>query len=279
MAKLRKPQSGQESVTPEDRIRWLLDHHWSGNQSQMAADIHCSQSVISRVVRGVQPAGSRLLRAIGDHPEINKIWLLSGDEKPLIIPGSLPISNAILPGPPLQHRDLLEGRYPVIPQDFRESRYWHRIQPNEPAVDSKIAKVRPSDFVLLECDVPWFLSQYPNFSGLAVVRQHEESGEICRLCRIWPERSNLFNVDTFEAASSSSKTRAKAKRVVRQITVLEYWDGTTESRVEPAVRATRDSMPPRGGVRQHPRPSPSRSPTVGVADIVAVSVGLVRETP
>jgi hypothetical protein len=241
----------------------------------MAADVNCSQSVISRVVRGLQPAGTRLLRNIGDHPKINKMWLLTGEGKPLMIPASVPWFEEVLPGPPQQHRDVCKGEYPVIPHEFSESRYFFRIGPDEPAVHSEIAKVRPGDFLLLECDAASYLRLYPNFRGMAVIRQREESGDVQRLCRIWPEKSGQFHLDNFGAGSFSIKSRGKANRVARQITILEFSDGTTESRVEAAPSATRESTPPRGGSTRSPKPSPM----VEVHDILAVAVQLVRETP
>jgi hypothetical protein len=273
MGKQRKPEPTEE--TTEGRIRWLLEHHWSGNQSQMAADVHCSQSVISRVVRRLQPAGPRLLGNIGDHPKINKMWLLTGEGKPLMIPTSVPWFEEILPGPPQQHRDLCKGEYPVIPHEYSESRYFFKIGPHEPAVQSEIAKVRPGDFLLLECEAPSFLRLYPNFRGLAVIRQRAGSGDVPRLCRIWPEQTGRFNLDTFGADSSSIKSRAKANPVVRQITILEFSDGTTESHVEASQSVRRDPTPPRDRSTRNPKPSP----TAGVDDILAVAVQLVRETP
>ncbi len=67
------------------RIGYLLQHVWFGNQSEMARDLGCSQSLISKVVAGERSPGHKLMQALTEHPTINKGWLIAGEGPPLAV--------------------------------------------------------------------------------------------------------------------------------------------------------------------------------------------------
>ena len=142
--------------TAADRVRWLLEHHWSGNQSHMAKAVDCTQSLISRVVNGVQPPGRRLLDRISKHPNVNTVWLFTGQGEPLVLGSdrsSLPISTEILPGNPTEYADLLlPERYPVRPDEYRDSRYWLRVTAKQTIVRAPLIKLADGDLLMMESD-------------------------------------------------------------------------------------------------------------------------------
>jgi len=234
----------------------------------MAADVGCTQSLISRVVRGVQTPGPRLLEKIAGKPEINKIWLQTGQGEPLVPHDSLPISEEILSGPPHKHRYLLlPERYPVTREQYSETRYWLRIHSTQPVVKANPFKVRANDLLLLECDPTRI--ELDEFRGLAVARLGKADGKVPRLCHIVPEGPpKVFRANPFDPESETRR-----RRLVRQFTVLEYSDGTAE--IEPSELQRKTP----GGFGHRPMVAPARYPAVHVDDIVAVAIQLVRQSP
>ncbi len=133
-----------------ERFAFVRDHLFNGRTREMARHLNVTHSVISKVCRGQQGPGDQLLARLSDHPRVNTRWLLEGIGDPLlpVTSGTLPVSNAILPGPPGIHRGMLSGeRYPVAADLERDSRYWLRQADDLPNV-SMLA----GDLLLVETD-------------------------------------------------------------------------------------------------------------------------------
>lgn len=84
-----RPQQAEKLRQREairDRVKFLLDYHWSGNQRQMARDLGVSQGLISKIVNGLQGAGRQFLTVLGQQRGVNPDWLLRGEGQPLSLP-------------------------------------------------------------------------------------------------------------------------------------------------------------------------------------------------
>jgi hypothetical protein len=160
----KTPGSPDVDSTPAQRVTWLLSTVWHGNQSLMAREVGCVQSVISKIVAGQQHVGSRLLMRIATYPSLNPTWLLTGEGEPflpVVTPGpgteegatDLPIARQILPGPPELHRKLLfEERFPTAAADIRSTRYWLELTGDQPIVRHGGHSLRADDLLLMETD-------------------------------------------------------------------------------------------------------------------------------
>ncbi len=140
------------------RIAQLLQERWQGNQVRMAADMGVSQSLVSKIVRGVQGAGRQFLARLEAQPGIRAEWLLHGEGEPFVMPlaGTLPVADRVLPGPPNAHAILLTGdRHPVAMAFDSGSRYWLRLSATEPLLTVDALELRTGDHLLLETDTSW----------------------------------------------------------------------------------------------------------------------------
>jgi len=265
--------------SPAERIQILLTKLWGDNQRSMADAIGCSQPLLSMIVSGSRQPGPKLLELVAKHPKVNPEWLRSGYGEPILAEptlDSLPIAEVVLPGPPLENRELLLAhRYPVLPGAFATTRHWFRVRRNQPVVDSKNAKVRDGDLLLMESDFSQFWLS--NFRGLAIVRLPRDNGTEVRLCRIWPKKlqspdgKTIFNVDDFAYEENH--------KLVRQVTTLEYPDGkeaTFEEFIVMSPQAANGEAP----IERRLNPSGRELFLSALSeDIVAVALQLVREAP
>src|SRR4051794_17237468 len=100
--------AGRGPETPGGRVEGLLREVWGGSQRRMAAEIGVSQALISKVVRGEQVPGRKLLEALARHPRIAAAGVYEGRGEPLADPDRvevtaepmLPVARCVLPGPP-----------------------------------------------------------------------------------------------------------------------------------------------------------------------------------
>ena len=66
----------------------------------------------------------------------------------------LPVTPVLLPGPPNEHGDKLEGgEHPVAESMFRESRCWYEVSPRSAILRIAELRLQPTDLLLLEFDV------------------------------------------------------------------------------------------------------------------------------
>lgn len=153
--------------TSDGRISILLRDVWGGNQRKMAEDVGVSQPAISKVVRGDQPPGRRLMELVAADPKVNPEWVLRGVGGPTPAPAPestggdwmVPVAGCILPGHPRRHAALLTGaRLPVAAFYRSESRYLLAVQPGDPVVYAEGERVAPGDHLLMEADRDVWLS-------------------------------------------------------------------------------------------------------------------------
>ena len=133
------PNTDEASGDPSglrERIVLLLKIRWKGNQRRMARDLGISQASISRVERGVQKPGLRLVSAIAAHPQISDTWLHTGRGEPIVAtsaeaPGdgwSLPVVTRSLPGKPEDYANRLSGMvFPVVKPLYRNTCYYLKV--------------------------------------------------------------------------------------------------------------------------------------------------------
>lgn len=145
--------------TAGDRVRWLLEHHWNNNQSEMARETHCAQSTLSLVASGKNEPGKRLLTLISNHPQVNAEWLFHGKGKPISVEpegfgstrSSLPIVERALSGSPENvPSSLTDERQDVVPQLANPGSYILRVQGDEPIVHDIEMGIHPGDHLLVD---------------------------------------------------------------------------------------------------------------------------------
>jgi len=153
--------AGRGPETPGGRVERLLREVWGGSQRRMAAEIGVSQALISKVVRGEQAPGRKLLEALARHPRVDATWVYQGVGEPLAGPDRgeatgepmLPVARCVLPGPPQGEAALLTGAlFPVAASFHRPSRYWLEAQPYDAVVLTPEHRIAAGDLLLMEAD-------------------------------------------------------------------------------------------------------------------------------
>jgi transcriptional regulator with XRE-family HTH domain len=151
--------AGSKAIT--ERIRILLRDRWHGNQNEMARAVGCSQSALSRLVRGETPPGKRVVKMIAACPGVDPNWLHHGTARRGTVshtPASatLPVLRELLPVPPAQGKSNTEGHtFPVAAAEYSRSRCWYEVPPNAPILKSDEARLAPRDMLLLDYAPPF----------------------------------------------------------------------------------------------------------------------------
>jgi hypothetical protein len=150
------------------RVKLLLDHRWRGSQTEMAADLGVTQSLVSKIVRGFQGPGRPFLEVLARQPGVNPQWVLYGEGQPFPPPtkGSLPIAVGILPGWPEHHRQLLTGeRHPVAEAFEKASRYWIMISATSKLLTVAELALLSGDLLLFDADTTLWRDRLPDHLG------------------------------------------------------------------------------------------------------------------
>jgi len=142
------------------RIGWLLRTYWGGSQAEMARELGCSQAAISRVLGGKLNPGKRLLKLIADHSGVEPQWVVTGEgpapptRRPSPNARVLPITRVLLPHPPNEHSDSLEGEeFPVAEKMYRPTRCWYEVPPSASILEIAELRLQPHDLLLLDYEL------------------------------------------------------------------------------------------------------------------------------
>ena len=148
------------AVNPDvaDRFIHLFGILFESNQNRMAQALGVSQTVVSKIIRGQQIPGSRVLAALAGHSRVNPNWLYTGEGEPLVVEKgnatqgyTLPIARSPLPGLPRESPELLtRDSFPVAAAHFAVQNYYLQIQQNDPIVRWSEYGIRPGDLLLME---------------------------------------------------------------------------------------------------------------------------------
>ena len=121
-----------DDTTPSGRLNRVLDVKFRGNQSEMARATGVSQASLSRVIRGVQEPGRRLMCAVAALPGVDDVWMFTGRGEPFPAPRPRRSrgrrqdrSHASSCPARRQHHDLLTGTYDPFADEISTSTpYW-----------------------------------------------------------------------------------------------------------------------------------------------------------
>jgi hypothetical protein len=172
-----RPVPAKDWSSPAGRLRWLLETRFRGNATAFAEMIGFSHTIIGKVARGQSP-GRRLLEAVARNLPVSPTWLLTGGGQPFLVapdvgggrPG-LPVSQVVLPGPPLEHQDLLTGDWvDATPVPLGPSQYWLELVQSQPILRDKTRGFRVGDRILMETDRTRFPRKATLYDHLCVVR-------------------------------------------------------------------------------------------------------------
>jgi hypothetical protein len=214
-----------DTSTPRGRVLWVLDHEYHGNQSEMARATGISQASWSRVIRGAQEPGRRLMAAIAALPSISETWIYTGQGEPRVrtrvaslaegsgrMSWTLPVSEEILPGKPGDHSQRLTGYYfPVAPEYFGPARYWLKFTASISVPAGQVLKLHPGNLILLEADPRAWLTDPEALDGKpCALRLYLRGGEVSLLARCgtefeWGGTSFIFSKDLLRAKQEHSK--------------------------------------------------------------------------
>jgi hypothetical protein len=263
-----------DTSTCGGRIAFLLNVRWRGRQREMARAVGVAQPSLSRVVKGVQEPGRRLLAKIAAHPEISDTWLYTGQGSPFLAPGqlqpsagpTLPVSPTILPGPPDACLHMLIGtHFPVSTFHFRVSRYWLKVGEGDPITRDDAWKVVAGDLLLVESDSRYWLDDLNTLVDMPCARRRQREGHaefVLGVVERATDGGGLRFREFGRVAVEQPVRRVQRKRV-RPVDTDEPAD---EQRQAPAVDTTPAD-----------KPSPPRdADAVDVQDIAAVCILLHR---
>ncbi len=160
------------------RVKWVIDARFRGSQTALAKKLECSQSLLSRFVRGVQSPGRKLLDAIlQQDPMINRRWLVEGVGAPLkkaedSIEGVLiPVASQLLKKPPKKCPELLTEEFiRVYSKASFESLYWWRVA-GAARLGVRGFGIQDGDLLLIETNHKLMPPDESLFEALAVVVQ------------------------------------------------------------------------------------------------------------
>jgi hypothetical protein len=264
-----------DTSTASGRIKFLLNARWRNQQREMARAVGVAQPSLSRVVRGVQEPGRRLLAKIAAHPEVSDTWVYTGQGSPFVAPGqlqpsagpTLPVSSTILPGPREACLHMLTGdHFPVSTFHFRLSRYWLQIAEGDPITLDDAWKVLAGDRLLVESDSRYWLDNPNCLVNTPCARRRQREGHaefVLGVVERATDGGGLRFREFGRVAVGQPGWPVRGKRV-RPI----YWadQPANEQRQAPAVGTTPADKPS----------PPQNADDLDVKDLVAVCILLHR---
>lgn len=253
-----KPRIAAKLSDHAKRLVQIRDLLFSGNGAKMAGAIGCSNSLLSRIARGEQEPGRRLLEAIASHQNVNATWLLTGEGEPLLkarnpdgVEGSLlPVTRALFAGSPSENELFLTGEFfPVAAKFHSHSRYWLRIEEATRGV-ARAWQLEPADLLLMESDRSYWKNEQHVHKRLCIFRGSTSSAGFCQ-----------FGETAFEPATEGEPPRLRA----------DLFDGGPHD-----PRNDTKSLSARGKKSRQIFEHKSEFDFIRLRDIVAVAVLMMR---
>lgn len=107
-----------------ERLLQFIDVVCCGSQRQAAIKLGVTGGTISRIVSDDIPVSRKLFHVMASIPNISSDWLATGAGNPirnvpkiLVDIGSIvPVAKKLLPGPLLEHEDLLSNEFIAVPR-------------------------------------------------------------------------------------------------------------------------------------------------------------------
>jgi hypothetical protein len=175
--------SGNRPSEMAERFARVLDVCFQGDQTALAAALGCSQSLVSRIVRGVQAPGLRLVNRFAMLAGVDQQWALTGkgaQPKPqALLAGAihtLPVVDNLID--PCGSRNL-EVPSPnlriVTSADYAASRYLYRVAEHDCLKPDLVDQLLVDDFLLIEMDSSYWTSASFNLNGRYCVLRLPES--------------------------------------------------------------------------------------------------------
>lgn len=216
--------------SPSQRFATVLEVVFGRSQGAMAKALGCSQSIISRIVRGKQAPGAKLLMTLAEYPALNRAWVLTGVGEPLLSQlqeyngdAALPIARTPFVGLPYDHPLCLEDvLYPVPRNLHRRSRYWIRIVGDHPFITDNNLRVADGDMVLFESDKSEWPARLINKPCLINLKRDEEDHLCFGRCRATlGESYDSRAFDLYEQIPSGTRAKSdipnRSERRIRPI--------------------------------------------------------------
>ncbi len=304
----RTRYAGLDIATIGGRFEHLLKHAWGGRQREMAADLGVTQGLISKVARGEQAPGPKLIEALAAHPKVNARWLLEGVGEPLAAPDrtlptgdlSLPVSRCILPGHPENHASLLTGFRFQVETLLRPSAYLLEVQADAPVIRVPELRVAAGDLLVMETDRGVWLSNRMVLVGkLVALRLGGDHGVDFVLARVRSDPMarelvfDCFGVQGPPAPAEAAATPSASEGSDTSPTAPRPEVGGTESSVAASQRGRgvmlRRTGPPAGTPAQAEPilPTPPTEPApdsrkevrqvlISISDVVGYCALLIR---
>ncbi len=161
----------------------------------MARFLGATHSVVSKIRRGLQGPGERLLAALALHPSVNARWLNDGIGDPILRAafGTRPISEVILPGPPATCQELFGAeRYPIAPVFDSESTYFLRVTTCTKFVSGAVPGILPGDLLLIETASEYLARTEHINQKLCAVALPSEAQKTYVLAKVFVDRERLY---------------------------------------------------------------------------------------
>lgn len=173
------------------RVALLVDLLAGGSQRAFAKMVGCSHAVIAKILKGQQDPGKEILGRIGQVPQVDQTWLMTGEGEPLVrqISGDdrrVPVADSLLPGPPSEHLHLLSSREEVVPASiYKETLYAVDVAACVPAYDDPQEHFLPGDRLLIDADPKRWVGNIQSLQDkLCVTVLNHSEGPIVTMRRV-----------------------------------------------------------------------------------------------
>lgn len=186
MSRSRRTDSAPnpEWITIHNRVAWLVRTRFKNSRSALAKAIGFSHTIVAEVAKDRAP-GPRLVDAIVTRLHVDRAWLEHGEGSPFArhdeaqTGRGVPVTNVLLPGPPLNHRGMITGGWITVPEIVASpSVYWLALQSTPPVVKRASSGFRTGDHLLLETDPAKFPKEDRLRGHVCVVRDGAGSSQL-----------------------------------------------------------------------------------------------------